>query len=68
MKGLEVNSCRMRSQKQRMKVTREGSKADKHTCSQTRRMWAYLQPNYVNQRLVGDVDVAQYLGDWHAGD
>lgn len=31
-------------------------------------MWAHLQAHYVNQSLVGDVDVSQDLSDWHSGD
>lgn len=29
---------------------------------------AYLQAYNVDQRLVGNVDVTQDLGDWHPGD
>lgn len=36
--------------------------------SHTSSTWAHLQAYNVDQRLVGDVDVAQDLGDWHSGD
>lgn len=49
-----------------LKVSERESKIDKH--SHTSRTWAYLQAYDVDQRLVGDVDLAQDLGNWHLGD
>lgn len=84
MKGLEVNSCsteggeretetvkiRLVGQQVSWRIQKQLKQEQNYTYihTHTNRTQAYLQAYYVDQRLVGDVDVAQDLGDWHAGD
>ena len=61
MKGLDVNSWRREYKKETMKITLSGERTVEDKAIQITA--AYLQAHYVDQSLVGDVNVAQDLSD-----
>lgn len=60
MKGLEVSSCKTKPPAHSLKQERGTEPAAPAR--------AHLQPDHVDQRLVGDVDLTQDLCDGHSGD